>query len=113
MEVTKAQIEMIYKNPRAQKQTNVIGVKLCCLPKIMPRSIDNFNLSPNVYLHESATISHCLTTHYDMCSHTHTHRHTQTVGFILSFLKLLQAELHMCRAREREREGGIERQRKT
>lgn len=104
-----AQIEMVHKNPRAQKQTNVIGIKLSCLPQIMPPSIDNFNLASGVRLHESGSISHSLTTVYDMRSHTHSQTHTHTLGLILPFLKLLKAEWHMCR----EREGGIERQRET
>lgn len=115
-----AQIEMAHKKPRSEKQTNVIGVKLCCLPKIMPTSIDNFNLASGVCLHESGSISHSLTTFYDMRSHTHTHTltdtrsqtHTHTrahTGSYSVISQTLAGQNYTCAERERGRNGETER----
>lgn len=86
-------IEMMHKNSRAHKQTNIIRVKLCSLCKIMPPSIDNFNLASSVCLHESASPSHP-STFYDM------HTHTYTQGLILSFLVGRIAHVQQERQRE-------------
>lgn len=63
----------------------------------------HFSLSDNLLRY---VLAHTLTNTH---THRHTHSQTHTLGLILPFLKLLEAELHMCR----ERAGGIERQRET